>query len=133
MVCRCLQQAYNRSMKTTIFAILFSLFSFQASATVILSSEKEAPNAIYEYEQGLGESGFFRANYSCYMGNAKEVCQLVSQEAEQSVAEYSDGGHGYFEMRSCAIEKSSVKVSYERITDYGNEDVELTLKPCPIE
>lgn len=119
-------------MKTTTLALFLSLFTTQAMATVILSADSDFPKSPSEISQGLGESGFFRADFSCYKGNIQNVCRLIEKEAKASEEQYSDGEHGYFEVRSCMVEGDSVVATYERITDYGNEDVELTLAPCPL-
>ncbi len=115
----------------TLFILTALFISFQASATSILGVYyANGDDSDFETYSGLGENGFSSSDHACFIGAVTGVCALVKKEARDSRDHYSSGDHGYFEVRACSVMEDSVTLAYERITDYGNENVELKLEKC---
>lgn len=118
-------------MKLFTAALASLLISFSALATVIVGVDyaNDDPSDI-EVSRRMGETGFFRHDLVCFAGKPDGACKLIEKEAKETRNEYSRGAHGYFEVRSCVVEQNKVNLKYERITDYGNEDVSLVIEEC---
>lgn len=118
-------------MKLFTLAMSLFLISLSAFATVIVGVDyaNDDPSDI-EVSRRMGETGFYRHDLVCFTGKPDGACKLIEKEARESLNTYSRGAHGYFKVQTCVIEQNEVNLSYERITDYGNEDVSLIIKEC---
>ncbi len=122
-------------MRTALFGILgiLALMSFKASATVIGVDYLNDDKSQIIINTGLGESGFFHASHVCFTGKTNKDCAEIRKEAKASQEAYGDGEHGYFSVKSCEADATSIQVSYDRITDYGDEVVNLVIEECSLE
>ena len=118
-------------IKLSAMAFASFLLTFSAYATVIVGVDyaNDDPSDI-EVSRRMGETGFFRHDHICFVGKPDGACKLIEKESVETRNDYSRGAHGYFEVRSCGVEQNKVNLKYERITDYGNEDVSLVIEEC---
>lgn len=77
----------------------------------------------------IGEDGFGRyTSKSCYVGNAKKVCDLIKLEAARTSLVR---GHGMFRKVECSISEKDVNVTYETDNDYeGTAKAEMKIGSC---
>lgn len=117
-------------------ALLSALLAFSqaASASQILSSyltKKSDGTYSVSIFSGFSENGFTRADQTCYLGSALGVCSLIAQDQGSADIQYSQGGHGTFSVKSCSIERNTVKLSYDRINDYdGTTEIQIDINHC---
>lgn len=121
-------------MKKIALFSAFIAFSQIASASQILSTyiwQNADGTTTTSVASGFSEDGFGLAAKTCYVESALGVCALVAQAEGAANEQYSDGGHGTFEVKSCTVQGKVVRLAYDRINDYdGRSSVELDFKPC---
>lgn len=122
-------------MSRVFTVILFSFTFSYASATALYSmhiSMDERGHMVYNEVLGFTETGFNGPSYVCFVGYAKDVCQLVRRAAGATQSHYLKGGHGMFEVKSCeSNDFDLVKVKYLRINDYdGSKEIMMNITPC---
>lgn len=124
-------------MKKVILVTALLAFAQVASATQILSyypkvsDDGKITASIYS---GFMEDGFSRAPNTCYLGSVKGVCALIKTAQLAADRRYSAGDHGTFTILECRVEKSVVKLTYDRISDYpqdaSDKNIKLDIKAC---
>ncbi len=123
-------------MTKIIFALsaLVSTFAMAAPAKTYLRSS-ETINGTVQTRNGFWENGFQSPDSVCYVGQVKDVCRLFDAAADDQIEAYSDGEHGYFEVKKCDLGGAKGTVIYQQITDYDSSagvqpPITLTVEPC---
>lgn len=120
-----------------VSALILTGMSAQAAKTFLINADVvtaiqpdgSEKKSIY-FTQGFLENGFFNSSAVCYVGDAKGVCPMVKAAEKKQNTEYSSGDHGTFTLKSCNVSKTTVHLSYERITDYpmSEEESKVSMK-----
>jgi hypothetical protein len=118
-------------MKSLSIVFLSLLLSVQAMATSIVAKDYHGGDKTQvEVSRGLNENGFTRSDLVCFTGDVAGVCALIEKEALNSEKTYSEGEHGYFNVKTCDVSEGSVDLAYDRYSDYGNEEQSLRIEQC---
>lgn len=124
-------------MKKIALISAFVTFAQVASATQILSyypATNAAGKSVTNIYSGFMEDGFSRAPGLCYLGSVKGVCALIKEAQIEADRRYSSGDHGTFTIKSCVVVGQTVKLNYDRVTDYTLDaddiDIKLDIKAC---
>lgn len=118
-------------MKTYSITLISLMISAQAMATTIVAKDyRGSDKTQFVVSTGLNENGFTRSDLICFTGDVTGVCSLIEKEASSSEEKYSQGEHGYFNVKTCEVSEGSVDLAYDRFTDYGNEEQSLRIEKC---
>lgn len=123
-------------MKNSILISAILAFTHVASATQILSYYPiaKAGKITARIYTGFMEDGFSRAPNTCYLGSANGVCALIKTAQQEADRRYSSGDHGTFTILSCKAEGTTVKLIYDRVSDYpqdsSDKNIRLDIKAC---
>lgn len=122
-------------MKIMIVAIM--AFAMSSATFAGVKTFYKTGESTYDVHQRFTIDAFSNLDsYSfCFTGTVLNVCQEIGFSEDQNVREYSDGGHGYFEVNDCnMISADSVDVGVNVVNDYGDDDNKTySVKRCTLE
>ncbi|MFG1491942.1 hypothetical protein ACRXCV_12555 [Halobacteriovorax sp. GFR7] len=125
---------------TLIFVSAATAFANPLNSTFVITSDSKLGAIIGFSDSSFNydESDSIRARQFCYVGDAKQVCNLILQAAFDMNGRYYQGSHDRIEVLSCdehlaADEYSNdeVVVEYNLSDDYGSDfNVTRNIGPC---
>lgn len=122
-------------MKVIIAGLLMSALSFSAFAGV-KTFYKTGIETYKVYDRFELDAFSNASDYTyCFTGTVLNICQELGYSEDQNVRDYTDGGHGYYELTDCnMISADRVNISVNIVTDYGDDDnKDYSIKRCTLE